>query len=192
MTLGQVKKIALALIEEYAPDNDLLTDDEDIQTRINLLVNSANQELSQIKKINSTHMLDRSEKGNSKYYREYDMPNDLYQLKNIVVKDNETNEVLSVNLDHYIENNKIFINDITEGNYIINYFKYPEEINEDTLDDFLLELDQDACNVLPYAVASDILKADISNDYSIFEAKYQSMLSRLDNRKDLSITIGKL
>ena len=83
-----------------------------------------------------------------------------------------------------------FINDITEG--YNNYFKYPEEINEDTLDDFLLELDQDACNVLPYAVASDILKADISNDYSIFEAKYQSMLSRLDNRKDLSITIGKL
>ena len=36
MTLGQVKKTALALIEEYAPDNDLLTD-EDIQT-INLLL----------------------------------------------------------------------------------------------------------------------------------------------------------
>lgn len=192
MTLGQVKKTALALIEEYAPDNDLLTDDEDIQTRINLLVNSAYQELSQIKKINATHILDRTEKGNSKYYREYDMPEDLYQLKNIIVKDNETNEVLSANLDHYIENNKIFINDLTEGNYIINYFKYPEEINEETLDDFKLELDQDACNVLPYAVASDILKADISNDYSIFEAKYQSMLRRLDNRKDLSITIGKL
>ncbi len=192
MTLGQVKKTALALIEEYAPDNDLLTDDEDIQTRINLLVNSAYQELSQIKKINATHMLDRSEKGNSKYYREYDMPNDLYQLKNIIVKDNETNEILNANLDHYIENNKIFINDLTDGDYIINYFKYPEEINEETLDDFKLELDQDACNVLPYAVASDILKADISNDYSIFEAKYQSMLSRLDNRKDLSITIGKL
>lgn len=192
MTLGQVKKTALALIEEYAPDNDLLTDDEDIQTRINLLVNSAYQELSQIKKINATHILDRTEKGNSKYYREYDMPNDLYQLKNIIVKDNETNEVLSTNLDHYIENNKIFINDLMDGNYVINYFKYPEEINEETLDDFKLELDQDACNVLPYAVASDILKADISNDYSIFEAKYQSMLSRLDNRKDLSITIGKL
>ena len=54
MTLGQVKKTALALIEEYAPDNDLLTDDEDIQMRINLLVNSAYQELSQIKKINAT------------------------------------------------------------------------------------------------------------------------------------------
>lgn len=192
MTLGQVKKTALALIEEYAPDNDLLTEDEDIQTRINLLVNSAYQELSQIKKINAIHVLDRTEKGNSKYYREYDMPEDLYQLKNIIVKDNETNEVLNNNLDYYIENNKIFINDKTEGNYIINYFKYPEEINEETLDDFKLELDQDACNVLPYAVASDILKADISNDYSIFEAKYQSMLSRLDNRKDLSITIGKL
>ena len=192
MTLGQVKKTALALIEEYAPDNDLLTDDEDIQMRINLLVNSAYQELSQIKKINATHMLDRTEKGNSKYFREYDMPEDLYQLKNIIVKDSETNEVLNNNLDHYIENSKIFINDLTEGNYIINYFKYPEEINEETLDDFKLELDQDACNVLPYAVASDILKADISNDYSIFEAKYQSMLSRLDNRKDLSITIGKL
>lgn len=192
MTLGQVKKTALALIEEYAPDNDLLTEDDDIQTRINLLVNNAYQELSQIKKINATHMLDRTEKGKKTYYREYDMPKDLYQLKNIIVKDSETNEILNANLDHYIENNKIFINDLTDGNYIINYFKYPKEINEETLDDFKLELDQDACNVLPYAVASDILKADPTNDYSIFESKYQSMFSRLDNRKDLSITIGKL
>lgn len=192
MTLGQVKKTALALIEEYAPDNDLLTDDEDIQMRINLLVNIAYQELSQIKKINATHMLDRTEKGNKTYYREYAMPNDLYQLKNIIVKDSKTNEILNTNLDHYIENNKIFINDLVDGNYVINYFKYPKEITEEAEDDLVLELDQDACNVLPYAVASDILKADISNDYSIFEKKYQSMLSRLDNRKDLSITIGKL
>ena len=37
MTLGENKKIALALIEEYAPNNQYLTDDEDIRDRMNLI-----------------------------------------------------------------------------------------------------------------------------------------------------------
>lgn len=192
MTLGTSKKIALALIDEYSKTSDNLSEDEDILLKINLLFNTSYQYLSQIKKINATSTLDRTEKGNTLNYREYNLPTDFYQLKSVVIKDGETKEKLNVKTDFYIENNKIFVNDESDGEYVILYYKYPTEINEETEDSFVLELDQDACNVLPYAVASDILKSDVSMDYSIFEKKYQSMLEMLDNRKDLSITIGSL
>ena len=47
MTLEENKKIALSLIEEYSPTNQMLTDDEDISTRLNLIYAPNYQELSQ-------------------------------------------------------------------------------------------------------------------------------------------------
>ena len=190
MDLETVKKITLALIEEYS-DGTNLTEDEDIKMRLNFLVNAPYQELARIKKISANHVFERDEVGEEDYYREYSLPIDLYQIRNIVIKD-EKNKILNIEADYYIEENKIFINDRSQGKYVLNYYKYPKIITEDTEDSYILELDMDACNVLPYAIASDILKADISTDYSVFEAKYTQMLSRLDDRKDMSITIGNI
>ena len=50
MTLEENKKICLGLIEEYSPTNKLLTDDEDIQARLNLVYSPNYQFLSQKKK----------------------------------------------------------------------------------------------------------------------------------------------
>lgn len=192
MTLGTAKKITLALIEEYDPDNELLTNDEDISNRINLLFNAPYQRIAKIKKIKATKEINRDEKGNTKFYRKYELPKDMYQLRNIVIKDEETNEIKKENADYYIEGKDIYINDLSEGKYVINYYKYPTEITEETPDDFELELDTDACNVLPYAVASDILKADVSTDYSVFEASYLSMLNELRINQEVSMEIGEL
>ena len=57
MTLEENKKITLALIEEYSPTNVLLTDDEDISKRLNLVYAPNYQELSQNKKIIKTKVL---------------------------------------------------------------------------------------------------------------------------------------
>ena len=57
MTLGENKKIALALIEEYSPNSSNLTDDSDIATRLNLLYSTNYQELAQTKKILKTKVL---------------------------------------------------------------------------------------------------------------------------------------
>ena len=51
MTYGESKKQILALIEEYAPNSTIFTEDEDINTRIPFLFDLAYQELSQTKKI---------------------------------------------------------------------------------------------------------------------------------------------
>ena len=51
MTYGESKKQILALIEEYAPNINNFTEDEDIALRLPHLFDLAYQELSQNKKI---------------------------------------------------------------------------------------------------------------------------------------------
>lgn len=51
MTLEEIKKKTLGLIEELNPDIELLTDDPDISTKINDVINQIMFELARIKKI---------------------------------------------------------------------------------------------------------------------------------------------
>ena len=50
MTYGENKKITLALIEEYSPNIDKKTEDEDIALRLPFLYNLAYKELAITKK----------------------------------------------------------------------------------------------------------------------------------------------
>ena len=71
------------------------------------------------------------------------------------------------------------------------YYKYPEIITDTTPDDYVFELSQDALEILPYGVAGDLLKSDVSTEYgAIYSQRYETMLQRLDPRYSLSsITI---
>ena len=51
MTLLEMKKKVLALIEELNPDSELLTDDPDIAGKINEVINQIMYELVRYKKI---------------------------------------------------------------------------------------------------------------------------------------------
>ena len=51
MTLLEMKKKVLGLIEELNPNSELLTDDPDIATKINNVINQVAYELSRLKKI---------------------------------------------------------------------------------------------------------------------------------------------
>ena len=45
------------------------------------------------------------------------------------------------------------------------------------------ELSQDALEIMPYGVAGDLLKSDVSSSYGqIYSQRYESMLQRLDQR----------
>ena len=183
MTYGENKKITLALIEEYTPNNNTYTEDEDIARRLPFLYNLAYKELAQTKKIIATKTYSEiTEENKADRYTSYSLPSDLYQIKNIFVQDSDNKQI---NADYYIVNNKIYINDNTPGNTILEYYKYPQEINEETEDDFYLELDNDAQSLLPYKVADDILKTDPSSDYTAFATEYQRKLQSLDTRRNI-------
>ncbi len=185
MTLGENKKICLALIEEYVKTNEKLTDDTDIQDRINLLYAPAYQELAQAKKIIKTKTLKeiQDEESEEEGYEEFSLPSNLYQLRKVVAWDKNGGDVSP---DFKRLGNKIYINRNSNAQYIIEYYIYPSVITETTSDKFMLEIDQDAQMILPYQVANDILKVDPSADYTAFMAEYQRKLQALDSRRDIA------
>lgn len=183
MTYGENKKITLALIEEYSPNMNDKTEDEDIALRLPFLYNLAYKELAMTKKIVATKTYSEiTDEQKQDRYTPYNLPSDLYQIKNVVTLDEDNKPI---NADYYIIQNKIYINDNSNGKTIIEYYKYPQEINEETTDDFYLEIDEDVQGILPYKVADDILKTDPSADYTAFATEYQRKLQILDTRKNI-------
>lgn len=177
MTLEENKKIMLGLIEEYSPTNENLTDDEDIRNRLNLVYAPNYQYVATIKKILKTKTISISETQDTT--GEYSLPMDMYQFNKIIGL-NSKNEEIPVT--YKIFGKKIYIKQ-NEGKYIIEYYAYPTDITTDTEENFELEVDQDAQNVLPYMVANDILKVDPSADYTAFYREYQNRMEVLLNSK---------
>ena len=71
----------------------------------------------------------------------------------------------------------------------------PTVINDETEDEFELEIDQDAQMFLPYLVANDYLKTDPSANYTAFFKEFQRKLQDFDTRKKgimVQITEGEL
>lgn len=183
MTYGENKKITLALIEEYSPNMNEKTEDEDIALRLPFLYNLAYKELAMTKKIVATKTYSEiPDEQKQDRYTPYNLPSDLYQIKNVVTLDEDNKPI---NADYYTIQNKIYINDNSNGKTVLEYYKYPQEINEETTDDFYLEIDEDVQGILPYKVADDILKTDPSADYTAFATEYQRKLQILDTRKNI-------
>ena len=148
-----------------------------------IIYNLAYKELAMIKKIVATKTYSEiPDEQKQDRYTPYNLPSDLYQIKNIVTLDEDNKPI---NADYYTIQNKIYINDNSDGKTVLEYYKYPQEINEDTTDDFYLEIDEDVQGILPYKVADDILKTDPSADYTAFATEYQRKLQILDTRKNI-------
>ena len=172
MTLTEMKKKVLGLIEELNPLSDLLTDDPDIAAKINDVTNQVMFELARFKKIpkyveipvKEGDVLDFSDIEKVCGYEIYQI--DLVCGVRYVPKANGT--VLKMK---------------ESGTAEIDCFVYPERITEKTKGSYEFELSADALEVMPYGIAGDLLKSDVSTDYgSVYSARYQEMLTRLDHR----------
>ena len=66
----------------------------------------------------------------------------------------------------------------------IDVFVYPERITEKTKDkSYEFDLSTDALEIMPYGVAGDLLKSDVSAEYGrVYTERYETMLGRLDPR----------
>ena len=185
MNLKENKKLTLALIEEFNPDNPYLTDDEDIQARLNSIYNACLTNLARQKRIEKNYIFEDRAESDDTYYEEFDLPSDLYMIKDMVVQDLDTNSIKDIQSDWYRLKNKVYINAQIKGNAILRYYAYPKEIKTEEDDErYKFDIDRDIQYVLPYAVASDILKSDRSVDYTAFENKYRTELSSLNPQKE--------
>lgn len=185
MNLKESKCITLALIEEFNPDSEYLTDDDDIQVRLNRIYNACMMSIARNKRIEKTYTFEDFEKTSEDFYQEFDIPSNCYIIKDIILQDEKTNSIRGNQVDYYRIGKKLYINSNTNGTPILRYYAYPKEIKEtDTDEKYKFDLDLDVQYLLPYAVASDILKTDKASDYTAFENKYRMELSSLIMSKE--------
>lgn len=173
MTLLEMKKKVLALIEELNPNSELLTDDPDISAKINEVINQVMYEVARMKKI-------------SKYVEIEVNEGDIIEFADIERKcGNEPYQIGVVCGVKYVPKaNGTVLKILESGTAEIDVFVYPERIGEKTKDKaYEFELSADALEVMPYGVAADLLKSDVSAEYGrIYTERYETMLGRLDPR----------
>lgn len=176
MTLLEMKKKVLGMIEEINPDSELLTDDPDIATKINDVTNQIMFELARMKKI-------------PKYVEMNVSEGDLVTLEDISNEVGyEVYQLGTINGVNYVPKaNGTILKIIEGGTAEIDCFVYPERITEKTNNSYEFELSPDALEIMPYGIAGDLLKSDVSSEYgAIYANRYESMLQRLDPRYQMT------
>lgn len=169
MTLEDMKNKILSMIEEYNEESDTLTDDEDLATKINGVINQVQNELARYKKIDAYKTMEVEENEDIALT---DIDSLIYQLN--VIKDVEYEQV----------GNRIIFKE--EGTARIYYYKYPKQINSETEDDFVFDLDRDVLEIMPYGVAGDLLKSDVSSQYgTVYSNRYRELIQSLDPRNSM-------
>lgn len=182
MTLLEMKKKVLGLIEELSPEREDLTEDPDIATKINDVINQIMFELARIKKIPKYIEIEVSE-------------GDLIDYAEIEKKSGS--EVYQINLvrgvAYEFKAQGTIIKALESGTMEIDFFIYPEKITEKTNDKgYEFELSADVLEIMPYGVAGDLLKSDVSSQYGkIYTDEFEKRLNRLDPRYNMpSISIS--
>ena len=172
MTLKDMKEKTLQLIEEIDEEEEKLTSDPDIAAKMNAVINQIQFELARIKKI-AAFMTREVVKDEVLKLKEIE---NFYQLK--IMKFSDVSG--EAKIYELFEDIAIFP---TDGTVKIYYYKYPIVITNDTDDSYEFELSQDVLEIMPYGVAADLLKSDVSTNYGqIYQQRYESMLQRLDPR----------
>ena len=151
----------------------MLTDDPDIATKFNDVTNQVMFEMARIKKfpkyvemeVNEGDLIDFADIEKKCGYEVYQIA--LVSGVNFASKANGT--VLKI---------------LESGVAEIDCYVYPERITEKTKDKaYEFELSPDVLEIMPYGVAADLLKSDVSSEYgSIYATRYETMIQRLDPR----------
>lgn len=170
MTLEEMKKKVLSLIEEIDKTQTGLTKDPDIEAKLNYVINQIQYELSRVKKIPDYKEIEVSE-GDLLRFADIDTSYEVYQLD--VVK--------GINYEYKAQGT--IIKCLEDGMIEVEYFRYPERITEKTANTYEFELSSDVLECMPYGVAADVLKSDVSNAYgNVYAQRYEQMKQQLDIR----------
>lgn len=172
MLLSEMKRKVLALIEELNPDNENLTDDPDISAKMEDVITQVMYELARFKKIPD-------------YVEMKVKEGELIRFEDIA--DESDYQVYQVNIIRGVEyetkaNGSIF-KFLEDGTAEIEYFRYPTRITDKNRAKYEFELSDDALEIMPYGVAADLLKSDVSTNYgSIYAQRYEQLKQLLDPR----------
>lgn len=173
MTLKEMKQKVLSLIEELNPLSDYLTDDPDIAAKINDVINQVMFEMARFKKM-------------PKYVNIPVNEGDILEFEDIEKASGY--EVYQVDVIRGVRNDArasgTVFKMLESGTAEIDFFAYPERITPKTKDKaYEFELSPDVLEIMPYGIAADLLKSDVSAEYGkIYEMRFKDMFNLLDNR----------
>ncbi len=177
MNLEEMKRKYLGLIEEVNPNSEHLTDDPDISAKQNDVINQVMFELARFKKIPKYVEIAVTE-GDLITFEDLEKAcgYEVYQLGTIA----------GVKYSPKADGTVLKI--LESGTAEINLYVYPERITEKTKDKaYEFELSPDVLEIMPYGIAADILKSDVSTEYgTIYATRYESMKQMLDPRYQMN------
>ena len=171
MKLEEMKKKTLKLIEEYDKANNTdYTNDPDIATKINDVINQVMYELSRVKKIPDYVELEVN-------------ANDLIRFEDITTEHEIYQLDIVKGVKYEYKAQGTIIKCLEDGIAEIEYFRYPERITETNAKSYEFELSSDVLEIMPYGVAGDVLKSDVSNAYgNVYSQRYEQLKNQLDIR----------
>lgn len=175
MTLQEMKKKVLGLIEELNPDSELLTDDPDIAAKLHDVVNQVMFEIVRFRKI-------------PKYVEVPVSAGDVLEFSDIERECGyEVYQIELISGVRYTPRaNGTVLKFHESGTAEIDCFVYPERITDKTGGSYEFELSPEALEIMPYGIAADLLKSDVSAQYgSVYAARYREMIQQMDPRSYL-------
>ena len=172
MTLKEMKIKTFSIIEEYYPDLKNLAEDEDVLNKINGVINQIQLDLMKYRKI-PAYIEISINANDEKTINLTDYIDNLYQVNKIKLNNYEM-----------IDDNILILPDDYEGTFTVYYYKYPKQITFETVgDEFKFDLSTDVLEIMPYGVAGDLLKSDISANYGReYSNRYEQLKQQLDPR----------
>ncbi len=183
MTAKEMKIKTFSLIEEYFPELNKLAEDEDVLYKINSVINAIQMDLMQLRKINGYKELYVNKTDDRDINLKNLIPN-LYQIKNITLEDslgyNMSDEVTLTIPDNYEGKIKIYYYQLPKL-MVLTFDSEEESINYDKT--FTFDLDDLLLEIMPYGIASDLLKMDMISNYGkYFQEEYMMRKNQIDPR----------
>lgn len=169
MTLGEAKEKVYMLLDEHSAGGEV-EHDEDIELKMVRFFDTAQKQLSQIKKILKAKKI-TAQSGKT----EYAMPSDFRSLYRI------WRDGVSVTNRYRWRGGKLLIPEREAGReFVVEYFANPETIPADSGDEYEFELSEDACECMPFFVAAQQLLPDLVMDYGSMLNMYSQAVGLLD------------
>jgi len=194
MTAKEMKIKTFSLIEEYYPEKETLADDQDVNYKINGVINSIMLDLAKYRPMPNKYSFTITETNKSLPFSS--IPN-FYQLDSILDVDYKiiANYEIVFNVDE----------ETLPKTVDIYYYKYPElmelefeatgtqtkdQVSAEYDESFEFEQDPDILEIMPYGIAADLLKMDMISNYgSYFYQRYTELKQMIDSRKSKGIVI---
>jgi len=171
MTLGQAKSKALMLMDEYS-SSGALTVDRDIDLKMNAFFDTAQKQLSLIKRIIRRYDLPLAEGVTL-----YPMPADFLSVRGVYIDSSPVGRGVWNGSSLLLANTK----ELLRGHSVqVEYNAMPSSITDSTDDSYVFEIAQDAQECMPYFVASQQLIVDLVVDHRALLSMYDRMVAALD------------